>query len=154
VSEDLLPALENHVQEITLGVNYYLNGHAAKFTADVVYLPRGFDNGLNLMNVPAAYHPIVTGIVILVALILNTGFERPNLRVKRGSSVQWDFSGSELHNVTVANGPIGFGSPNLDDDRTFTQRLPRSGNYKVFCALHPVQMTERIVVEGKRRWRK
>lgn len=81
-------------------------------------------------------------------------FEQPNLRVKRGSSVRWDFSGSELHNVTVANGPIGFGSPNLDGDRTFTQRLPRSGNYKVFCALHPVQMTERIVVEGKRRWRK
>jgi ribose/xylose/arabinose/galactoside ABC-type transport system permease subunit len=35
------------------------------------------DNGLNLMNVPSSYHPIVTGIVILVALILNTGVERP-----------------------------------------------------------------------------
>ena len=29
------------------------------------------------MNVPSSYHPIVTGIVILVALILNTGVERP-----------------------------------------------------------------------------
>jgi hypothetical protein len=29
------------------------------------------------MNVPSSYHPIVTGIVILVALIANTGFELP-----------------------------------------------------------------------------
>ncbi|MBN1246806.1 MAG: ABC transporter permease, partial [Anaerolineae bacterium] len=35
------------------------------------------ENGLNLMNVPAAYHPIVTGAVILGALILNVGVERP-----------------------------------------------------------------------------
>jgi ribose transport system permease protein len=30
-------------------------------------------NGLNLMNVPAPFHPIVSGVVILVALILNQG---------------------------------------------------------------------------------
>lgn len=30
-------------------------------------------NGLNLMNVPAPYHPIVTGSVILLALLLNEG---------------------------------------------------------------------------------
>lgn len=30
-------------------------------------------NGLNLMNIPAPYHPIVTGTVILMALLLNEG---------------------------------------------------------------------------------
>ncbi|HCM28996.1 MAG: hypothetical protein A2Z99_02040 [Treponema sp. GWB1_62_6] len=30
-------------------------------------------NGLNLLNIPAPFHPIVTGIVILVALLLNQG---------------------------------------------------------------------------------
>lgn len=30
-------------------------------------------NGLNLMNVPAPYHPIVTGSVIILALLLNEG---------------------------------------------------------------------------------
>ena len=30
-------------------------------------------NGLNLLNVPAPFHPIVSGIVILVALVLNQG---------------------------------------------------------------------------------
>ncbi len=32
------------------------------------------ENGLNLLDVPAPYHPIATGIVILLALILNRGF--------------------------------------------------------------------------------
>jgi len=30
-------------------------------------------NGLNLLNIPAPYHPIVTGVVIIVALIFNQG---------------------------------------------------------------------------------
>jgi plastocyanin len=76
-------------------------------------------------------------------------FSRPNVRVKRGAKLNWQFSGQELHNVTLANGPIGFGSPNLDGDRTFSQRFTRNGNYRLFCALHPVQMSERVVVRGK-----
>ena len=42
--------VENQVPEITLGVNYYINGHAAKLTADVVYLPNGFDRRLRDAN--------------------------------------------------------------------------------------------------------
>jgi len=81
-------------------------------------------------------------------------FDRPNVRVNRGGKVTWEFEGQELHNVTLANGPIGFASPNLDvepdgEPRTFQRRFTRNGKYKIFCALHPVQMTERIVVEGK-----
>lgn len=34
-------------------------------------------NGLNLLNVPAPYHPIVTGTVIIVALLLNEGSFKP-----------------------------------------------------------------------------
>jgi ribose transport system permease protein len=34
-------------------------------------------NGLNLLNVPAPFHPIVTGVVILLALLLNQGVELP-----------------------------------------------------------------------------
>ena len=34
-------AVYGTVQEYTAGVNYYINGHAAKFTADLVYLPSG-----------------------------------------------------------------------------------------------------------------
>lgn len=34
-------------------------------------------NGLNLMNVPASFHPIVTGSVIIIALLLNEGYLSP-----------------------------------------------------------------------------
>jgi len=77
-------------------------------------------------------------------------FSQPNVRVKRGAELNWQFSGGQLHNVTLANGPIGFGSPNLDGDRTFTQRFTRNGTYRMFCALHPVQMSERVVVRGRK----
>jgi plastocyanin len=80
-------------------------------------------------------------------------FADPNLRVRRGSWVTWQFNGAELHNVTLANGPLGIGSDNLDGGRTFTQRLNRPGVYRFFCALHPTQMQERIVVTAKKKKR-
>jgi plastocyanin len=78
-------------------------------------------------------------------------FGDPNLRVKQGSYVTWQFASQELHNVTLANGPLGIGSDNLDGNRTFTQKFQRPGTYRFFCALHPVQMQERIVVTPKKK---
>jgi plastocyanin len=81
-------------------------------------------------------------------------FGAPNLRVKRGAFLTWQFNGSELHNVTLANGPLGIGTDNLDAGRTFTQKFDRPGTYRFFCALHPVQMQERVVVTGKKKQKK
>jgi plastocyanin len=78
-------------------------------------------------------------------------FGDPNLRVKQGSYLTWQFASNELHNVTLANGPLGIGSDNLDGNRTFTQKLNRPGTYRFFCALHPVQMQERVVVTPKKK---
>jgi plastocyanin len=78
-------------------------------------------------------------------------FGDPNLRVKQGSFVTWQFNSQELHNVTLANGPEGIGSDNLDGSRPFTQKFTRPGTYRLFCALHPVQMQERIVVTPKKK---
>ena len=61
----------------------------------------------------------------------------------------WQFSGNELHNLTLANGPVGIGSPNLDQGRTFDVGFDEKGTYRFFCAIHPVQMSERVVVGGK-----
>jgi len=38
---ELAPGTENTVHDITVGMNYYLHGQAAKFTMDVSYLPNG-----------------------------------------------------------------------------------------------------------------
>lgn len=79
-------------------------------------------------------------------------FTQPNIEVKAGSKVNWQFDGNEIHNVTLANGPIAIGSPNLNGGRVFTKTLRRPGTYRFFCALHPVQMTERVeVVAGKKK---
>ena len=37
------------------------------------------NNGLNLLNMPSSFHPLATGIVILVALILNQGVSLPKV---------------------------------------------------------------------------
>ncbi len=81
-------------------------------------------------------------------------FGDPNLRVKQGSTLTWQFASQELHNVTLANGPLGIGSDNLDGNRTFTQKFSRPGTYRFFCALHPVQMQERVVVTPKKKHKK
>ena len=72
-------------------------------------------------------------------------FSRPNLRVKRGTRISWRFSGPSLHDVTLASGPRGFSSHHRDRGR-FDQKLTEPGTYKLFCSLHPVDMTQRIVV--------
>jgi plastocyanin len=73
-------------------------------------------------------------------------FGAPEVKIATGSSLTWQFSGGELHNLTLANGPLGIGTDNLDGGRTFTQTFDRPGTYRFFCALHPVQMSEKIVV--------
>jgi hypothetical protein len=40
-ASQLAAGLDDHVHEINAGVNYYMHGHAAKFTIDVGWLPNG-----------------------------------------------------------------------------------------------------------------
>lgn len=76
----------------------------------------------------------------------DSAFSPPNLEVRRGATVRWRFIGSALHNVTVAQGPRGFASYDLDRERTYAQRLTRPGTYRLFCALHPTTMLQTVRV--------
>jgi plastocyanin len=83
-------------------------------------------------------------------------FAKPNISVPRGTKINWRFISDELHNVTLANGPDAIGSPNLSrsngqsapvgSPRVFSKRFSKPGTYRLFCGLHPVQMSERIIV--------
>jgi plastocyanin len=73
-------------------------------------------------------------------------FNKPNLSVPRGAKVKWTVPGNELHNITLASGPRGFSSSNLSNGRYYEKRLSVPGTYKLFCALHPVDMTQRVIV--------
>jgi plastocyanin len=80
--------------------------------------------------------------------VSNYFFTQPNINVKRGTRLNWAFSGGPenvLHNVTLASGPRGFGSPNMTKGR-FSYRFKTKGKYRIFCALHPVAMTEVVNV--------
>ena len=68
------------------------------------------------------------------------------VRVKPGTTFTWRFLGSVSHNVTLANGPIGFSSPSLRGGATFSYRFARRGVYQLVCSLHPVAMTEIVTV--------
>ena len=81
-------------------------------------------------------------------------FSRRNLKIRKGQKLNWRFSGGELHNLTLANGPVGIASPNLGAGRTFGVKFTRRGTYRFFCGLHPVQMSERVVVKKKQKKQK
>ena len=92
---------------------------------------------------PGAVRRVASGTTIRVG---DNFFSRPNLEVRAGSTLRWAFAGRQLHNVTVASGPRGFSSDNLDGGRVYTRRLTAKGTYKLFCALHPVAMAETVRV--------
>jgi plastocyanin len=79
-------------------------------------------------------------------VIRDNRFSVRNLLLRRGATVSWDFKGSDLHDVTVASGPRGFSSPHQTLGGKFSQKLSTPGTYRLFCSLHPVAMTQRIVV--------
>ena len=81
----------------------------------------------------------------------NEYFRHANVSVAQGARLRWLFPSPALHNVTVANGPLGFSSRNLSSGREFTAKLTRPGTYRIFCALHPVSMTATIKVTRRKK---
>jgi hypothetical protein len=79
----------------------------------------------------------------------DAGFARERVRLRKGAKLRWRFRGSGLHNVTLASGPRGFSSPNLDQERTFSHTFDVPGTYKLFCTLHPVEMVQVVRVKRK-----
>lgn len=72
-----------------------------------------------------------------------------NLSVPAGATVTWRFPGTVAHDITLADGPFGFSSNQLARGGAFSQTLTRPGTYKLFCSLHPVQMTGVVTVRRR-----
>ena len=66
------------ITAIVIGGTSLMGGNGSVAGALIGAVMVGFiNNGLNLLDMPSAYHPIATGIVILVALIMNQGISLP-----------------------------------------------------------------------------
>ena len=78
-------------------------------------------------------------------------FAKKNVKLNKGDTLKYFFTGNELHNLTLANGPLGIGSENLNANRVYSQKFTRTGTYRFFCGLHPVQMSQRVVVEKRKK---
>lgn len=73
------------ITAIVVGGTSLMGGNGSVAGALIGAVMVGFiNNGLNLMNIPAFYQPLVTGVVILLALILNQGIKMPKfLKIAR-----------------------------------------------------------------------
>ncbi len=66
------------ITAIVVGGTSLMGGSGSVAGALIGAVMVGFiNNGLNLLNMPSAFHPLVTGIVILLALRLNQGISLP-----------------------------------------------------------------------------
>jgi plastocyanin len=76
-------------------------------------------------------------------------FSRRNLSIPRGSSITWRFRGNTRHDATLASGPVGFGSPYSDGGERWSRRFDTPGEYRIYCSLHPVYMSQYVRVRGR-----
>jgi plastocyanin len=69
----------------------------------------------------------------------------PRVILRRGSMFRWTFAGPSRHDVTLASGPVGFASPSRAHG-SFSHRFSQPGTYRLFCSLHPTEMTQVVTV--------
>ena len=66
--------------------------------------------------------------------------------VHKGDKVEWEWEGSNDHNVTVVKGPVKFHSK-TQSSGSFEKKLTKVGTYKVCCTIHSpkMRMTLKVV---------
>ena len=69
-----------------------------------------------------------------------------NLSVARGTRVVWKFTAPSLHNILLASGPRHVASTTFTKGGRYEKKMYQPGQYKLFCYLHPITMTQVIDV--------
>jgi plastocyanin len=66
--------------------------------------------------------------------------------VHKGDKVEWEWEGSNPHNVTVTKGPVKFHS-DTQSRGTYEKKLRKVGTYKIVCTIHrpDMRMTLKVV---------
>lgn len=82
---------------------------------------------------------------VLSSTVSDFSYAAQRVVVRRGATFRWRFDGPSQHDVTVATGPVGFSSSSLYTG-AFAFRFTKPGVYRLFCSLHPTQMTQVVTV--------
>ncbi len=96
-------------------------------------------------KLPLVRRPVGPVRRVLSSLVSDFAYGAQRVVVARGSTFRWRFSGPSQHDVTLANGPVGFSSPSVFSG-AFTFRFTKPGVYQLFCSLHPTEMTQVVTV--------
>ena len=59
----------------------------------------------------------------------------PKVTVSKGTTVQWNFRGSNPHTVTVSKGPSKFSS-GAKSSGSYRKKLTKRGTYTIYCTIH------------------
>jgi plastocyanin len=78
-------------------------------------------------------------------LVDNFAFKPSLLSIPRGSSLTWRFRDNYIHDATVVRGPRGFATKTVRHRRQrFRFTVP--GQYRLYCSIHPVLMSQVVKV--------
>ena len=71
----------------------------------------------------------------------------PTVTVKKGTTVKWNFRGSNPHSVTVSKGPRKFNS-GVRTSGSYKKKVTKRGTYRIFCLVHgAANQSMRLVVK-------
>jgi plastocyanin len=73
-------------------------------------------------------------------------YRAQKVSIPLGGRVRWRFADPDEHDVTLVEGPVGFGGPWRTRGDTYERRFDVPGTYKLYCSLHPAQMTQVVTV--------
>ena len=59
--------------------------------------------------------------------------------VHKGDKVEWEWEGSNPHNVTVKKGPVKFHSKTMTSG-AYEKKLKKAGTYNIVCTIHAPDM--------------
>jgi hypothetical protein len=78
-------------------------------------------------------------------LVDNFAFNPALVSIPRGATLSWRFRDRFIHDATVVRGPRGFATATVRN-RTERHRFTAPGEYKLYCSIHPVLMSQVVKV--------
>ena len=72
----------------------------------------------------------------------------PTVKVTKGTTVRWNWTGRRQHNVVVQRGPASFQSK-LKRSGSFSRRMRTVGTYKIVCSIHAPDMAMTLKVKRR-----